>query len=142
MQTVEVNNLEELANWAKTFAKQYLSSARKVLFYGQMGVGKTTFIKLLAQELGVKEITASPTFALVHQYPVPSANYCIHHADLYRLESAEEAFDIGIEELFYDENYLFIEWPEYVEHMADHQVVYVLIQRTDTGSRIFRVENS
>lgn len=136
---ITICSLKELEIFANDFAQDYLSQYRKVLFYGEMGAGKTTFIKLLCKALGVEKTTASPTFALIHQYPLHDSQLVVHHADLYRLNHPEEAFDIGVEELFYDENYFFVEWPEFVEQFAPNEMLYVNIEAVDEFCRKFSI---
>ena len=138
-----IKNLEELDLWAKQFVEEYLSKARKVLLFAPMGSGKTTFIKAVCKALGVKGVTSSPTFSLVQSYPIANSDIEVFHADLYRLETTEEAFDVGIEELFYDKNYLFIEWPELIGGLVpENGVIYLKIMVSEDGNRIFEVEKS
>lgn len=80
------------------------------LFHGDMGAGKTTFIKSLCSELGVTEPVTSPTFSIVNEYTGGSNK--IFHFDFYRLKRQSEALDMGYEEYFYSGDYCFIEWPE------------------------------
>jgi len=97
---------------------QALGNRKKVALYGQMGAGKTAFVKAFCAWLGVGDETASPTFSLINTYAylAPDAGPAlVHHLDLYRLKTLEEALDIGIEEVLYDPWYCFIEWPQVVE---------------------------
>src|SRR6056300_1913557 len=82
-------------------ASEIISSAKNktLLFYGQMGVGKTTLIKELCKSLGVLDNISSPTFSLVNEFQTAN-NDKIYHFDFYRIEDEEEAFDIGIEDYF------------------------------------------
>ena len=138
--TITICGLEELSDFADELVHDFLGDYKKVLFYGEMGAGKTTFIKMLCKALGVETVTASPTFALVHQYPIKNSPLLIHHADLYRLEQAKEAFDIGIEELFYDENYFFVEWPELLEQFIPIKVLYIKIDTINEDCRRFEIK--
>ncbi|MCE2707892.1 MAG: tRNA (adenosine(37)-N6)-threonylcarbamoyltransferase complex ATPase subunit type 1 TsaE [Bacteroidota bacterium] len=81
------------------------------VFRGPLGAGKTTLIKALAKVLHVTDPVSSPSFGIVHPYSTATKEE-IFHFDFYRLESPEEALDIGIEEYFYSGNYCWIEWPE------------------------------
>ena len=81
------------------------------LFHGEMGSGKTTFIKAMCACLGVVDAMSSPTFSIINEY-VTSDNQRIFHFDFYRIKNEAEAFEIGTEEYFYSGNYCFIEWPE------------------------------
>ena len=93
-------------------ATSLLSSAQSktLLFYGEMGVGKTTLIKALAAEIGVRETLTSPTFSIVNEHALDGG--ILYHFDCYRLETEEEALDIGIEDYFESGEWIFVEWPE------------------------------
>jgi tRNA threonylcarbamoyladenosine biosynthesis protein TsaE len=107
-----------------------LNNRRKIALYGQMGAGKTTFVKAFCNYLGVEEESASPTFALINEYSYHDDSEglaLIHHLDLYRLKSAEEAIDIGIEEVLYDPWYCFIEWPQLVESILPEDTAKIQI---------------
>ncbi|HET6991292.1 MAG TPA: tRNA (adenosine(37)-N6)-threonylcarbamoyltransferase complex ATPase subunit type 1 TsaE, partial [Bacteroidia bacterium] len=90
---------------------EFFPEKRIFAFHGELGAGKTTFIKALCVELGVKDTMSSPSFSLVNEYHDGKENP-VYHFDLYRLKSPEEALDIGMEEYLYSGNYCFVEWPE------------------------------
>ena len=81
------------------------------VFQGEMGAGKTTLIKALAEEFNILDQISSPTFGIVNEYQNDSGEE-FYHFDFYRLDDATEALDIGIEEYFYSKNYCWIEWAE------------------------------
>jgi len=141
-ETILIKDLTGVKDFAKKFVELYLQEYKKVFFYGDLGAGKTTFIKFLCEFLGVKESTASPTFALIHQYPIVNAILVVHHADLYRLETTEEAYNVGLEELLYDENYLFVEWPQIVEPLVPKKMLYVQIRVDNKNTRLFTIKKS
>lgn len=119
-----------------------LSGRRKIALYGEMGAGKTTLVKALCAHLGVRENTASPTFSLVNEYSYldSDGSACLfHHLDLYRLRSAQEAFDIGIEELLYDPWYCVIEWPQWVENLLPEGAVRLEIEILGETQRLIRI---
>ncbi len=84
--------------------------SKTLLFYAEMGVGKTTLIKALVKQLGSTDEVSSPTFSLVNEYASPKGP--IFHFDFYRIEDELEALDIGVEEYFDREAWVFVEWPE------------------------------
>ena len=86
-------------------------SVKKIAFYGEMGVGKTTFIKSFCKILNIQDVVTSPTFSIVNEY-FSEKNGKVYHFDFYRLKNEKEAFDIGYEEYFFGNNYCFVEWPE------------------------------
>ena len=84
-----------------------------LLFYGDMGVGKTTLIKAIVKALGSSDEVSSPTFSIVNEYELE--NDKIFHFDLYRIKDLEEAYNFGIEDYIYSGNWILIEWPEKIE---------------------------
>ena len=103
-----------------------------------MGVGKTTLIKVLCQQLGVEEPTNSPTFSIVNEY-LSNQNKTIYHFDFYRIEKEEEVFDMGYEDYFYDNSYCFIEWPEKIPNLLPPDAIKVKIMLDDENNRIISV---
>ena len=84
---------------------------RVFAFFGEMGSGKTTFIKALCRVLQVSDITSSPSFGLIHEYRSVTGD-SVYHFDFYRVEKIDEVYDIGYEEYMYGGDYCFLEWPE------------------------------
>ncbi len=82
-----------------------------------MGAGKTTFIKAICKYLGVNENTSSPTFAIINEYKAKEKK--IYHLDLFRINSVQELANIGIEEYFESDNYIFVEWPQIIEPLLE-----------------------
>lgn len=85
---------------------------KTILFYGDMGVGKTTLIKTIVKELGCLDDVSSPTFSIVNEYELKDGN--IFHFDLYRIKNLEEAYNFGIEDYLDSNHWVLIEWPEVI----------------------------
>ena len=132
---------DDLDELAEEFINEYLPLFTKVFFYGEMGVGKTTFIIAICSKLGVLDKTSSPTFSLVNQYMISQKGNFLYHADLYRLKSAEEAYEAGIYELMDNEDYLFVEWPEIVEEYTSDKILKVRITLNEDQTRTIVVLN-
>jgi len=92
-----------------------------------MGTGKTTLIKEICVALGVLGLVTSPTFSLINEY-LTSSSKIVYHFDFYRLNTIEEAYDIGYEDYFFSNNLCFIEWPEKIEELLPKNYVEVLIR--------------
>ncbi len=133
----EIDNLEGL-DQAASQVLAFGGNSRVYLFYGEMGAGKTTLIKVLCQQLGVEGNTSSPTFAIVNEYQGNSG--AIYHFDLYRLQKAEEAYDLGYEEYLWSGQYCFVEWPEKAENSWPADAVIVHIREADAGIRKITLE--
>jgi tRNA threonylcarbamoyladenosine biosynthesis protein TsaE len=97
------------------------------IFQGQMGAGKTTLIKAIAQEFGVLDQVSSPTFGIVNHYENKKGNI-FYHFDFYRVEDPTEALDIGIEEYFYSGNYCWLEWAENIEEFLPGDFFLIKIE--------------
>ena len=107
------------------------------LFYGQVGSGKTTFIKQICQLLGVKDNTQSPTYSLINEYVVKNEGRLtqIYHIDLYRLQDLEEALELDIESYLDGNHHCFIEWPEIIEGLLPQDRLKLFFELIDFNSR-------
>lgn len=115
----------------------YAGDKKKWLFTGEIGAGKTTFIKRICAHFQVKEQVTSPTYSLINEYTYPKngREEILYHADLYRLKTEEEAFDIGIEEYLHSDRYCLIEWPEIIENLLPDDVVRINLELQPDSSR-------
>jgi len=120
---VTINNLSDLTGAAKELLN--IDSDSKIFaFFGEMGAGKTTFIKAICKELDVKDEVSSPTFAIINEY-LANNSEPVYHFDFYRIKDEREALDIGLEEYLYSENYCFIEWPEKILNLLPENFIKV-----------------
>lgn len=110
-----------------------------ILFYGEMGNGKTTLIKQLCKKLGVTEPTSSPTFSIVNEYKT-NDNKTIYHFDFYRIKDETEVLDFGYEEYLYSNNFCFIEWSEKIPNMIPNNTEKVYINIDEDGNRLISLE--
>ena len=116
---------------------------RVFAFDGQMGAGKTTFIKSLCEAMGTEDIVNSPTFAIVNVYDVEQPYKGeVYHFDCYRLKDIREAMDFGAEEYLYSGNYCFIEWPDIIERLLPEDTIYIRIRPMENGDRQLVIERS
>ena len=134
-----INNLAELDAQIPAIAEA-LARRRKIALYGNLGSGKTTLVQAFCRWLGVEDSPTSPTFSLINEYGYRDATNqpaLVHHLDLYRLNSTQEAFDIGIEEILDDPWYCFIEWPQLVEPMLPDDAAKIQLEiLSETARRL------
>jgi tRNA threonylcarbamoyladenosine biosynthesis protein TsaE len=136
-QTLYIRNLDSLPEAAGEFLDKN-EDGRIFAFFGDLGSGKTTFIKALCNELDVIDIVSSPTFSLINEYR-NEAGDTIYHMDFYRINSINEALDIGIEDYLTANHYCFIEWPEKIENLLPNQTTYVKITEDDKKGRTLEI---
>jgi tRNA threonylcarbamoyladenosine biosynthesis protein TsaE len=132
-----VKSINELQSAAQKLV-DFSGTERIFLFYGDMGAGKTTFIKSLCECLGAKENVTSPTFSIVNEYEGSTSK--IYHFDFYRLKNETEALDMGYEEYFYSGNYCLIEWPEKIAGLLPAHYIRVDIQVLNPDERLLIFE--
>ncbi|MBT0608749.1 tRNA (adenosine(37)-N6)-threonylcarbamoyltransferase complex ATPase subunit type 1 TsaE [Aequorivita echinoideorum] len=110
-----------------------MADSKTYLFYGEMGVGKTTLITEITKQLGLQYPASSPTFSIVNEYELE--NESIYHFDFYRINSVEEAYDFGIEDYLSSNNILLIEWPEKIGDLITNDYNHITIKKNKNGSR-------
>ncbi|MBO5172426.1 MAG: tRNA (adenosine(37)-N6)-threonylcarbamoyltransferase complex ATPase subunit type 1 TsaE [Bacteroidaceae bacterium] len=132
MTEILIPSLDKIADAAQEFVAQ-MGHRRVFAFYGGMGAGKTTFIKALCQQLGVKDAVTSPTFAIVNEYGSDIGP--IYHFDFYRIKNLAEVMDLGFDDYAYSGHLCLMEWPELIEDLLPDNTVSVHIEETDNGMR-------
>ena len=133
------NKVQELDEIAKAIVEVF-ENEKKIVFFGEMGVGKTTLIKSICKVLNVQDVVTSPTFSVVNEYQNKDGN-SLYHFDFYRIKNQEELFDLGLEEYIYSDNYCFIEWPEKAEGLLSDNFIQVQMTK-NKECRIIKVITS
>jgi tRNA threonylcarbamoyladenosine biosynthesis protein TsaE len=130
-----ISDLENVVEQLLAYAK----GRKKFLLSAEMGSGKTTFVNAFALHLNVENPTSSPTYSLINEYSYleNGAPQLMRHLDLYRLNSLQEAKDIGIEDVLDDAHYAFIEWPEIIEPLLYGDEIRINIEIMADNRRKF-----
>jgi len=128
---------EDLNSISKELIKLF-NETKIILFKGEMGAGKTTLIKQICANLGVGDITSSPTFSIVNEYRANN-NRAVYHFDFYRIENEQEVMDLGYEDYFYNGSYCFIEWPEKIPNLIPEQHLIINIKIDDANNRVISI---
>ena len=109
MNNQHINSLTEMHEFGKSLSKR-LGGGSVCYFTGDLGAGKTSLIQGIMQGFEYTDAVTSPTYNLIHEYPTQTL--CVYHIDLYRLNTPEEAFELGLEDIASNNNIVLIEWPE------------------------------
>ena len=128
-------NLQDLNFVAKEILRNVPN--KTLLFYGNMGEGKTTLIKEFSKQLGATDVISSPTFSLVNEYEIIEDK--IYHFDFYRIKSEEEALDIGIEDYFFSGHWNLIEWPENISNLLPPNSTKIEMNKNQNGTRTLNI---
>lgn len=136
--TINIPNLQALPSTAQTIINA-LGNKRVITLSGNLGAGKTTLVKALAQHLGTTETVSSPTYSLVNEYHY--GNNIIYHLDLYRLETLDEALAIGIEDYLYSGNYCFVEWANIIVPLLPNNTAHITITANPNQTRTLILNN-
>ena len=128
------NSPEETIALGRELAS-YLSPPKLVILRGDLGAGKTTLIKGIAEGFNAasQEDVTSPTFTLIHEYRGPTAT--IYHIDLYRVDTQRELQTLGLDDLMSDESVLLIEWGEKFERIQNERNIEIALNRTSENER-------
>jgi len=134
-----VNDLDGIRPIALDLLER-LKTGSIVVLVGEMGAGKTTFTQSVLRSMGIEDLEGSPTYSLINEYESPYFGK-VYHMDLYRLDSLEEALDIGIEELLYQNAICFIEWPEKIKELLPDNTIWVYLRANEDLSRIITIKD-
>ena len=130
-------NIENINDVARQIIDNF--TTKIVLFYGDMGVGKTTLIKAMVKILGSNDDVSSPTFSIVNEYDADT--FRIYHFDLYRIKDVEDIYNLGIEDYLFSNNWSIIEWPEKLENIVPTHHDRIDITLNSDNSRTLILNN-
>ena len=125
--------VSESAEQTKTLGEQFAKQLNKcdvVLLKGEMGAGKTVFVKGVAKALGITDMITSPTYAYMNDY-----DGVLYHYDCYRLSNGEDAEALGLTDYFYADGICIIEWSENISSVLPKNCKSVTIQKIDENKR-------
>ena len=129
---------EETESIAEKFGKK-LKGKEIVAFYGDLGAGKTTFVRGVAKALNINDVISSPTFTLVNEYSADK--FKIYHFDMYRVKSLEDLESTGFFD-YIDKGVILIEWSENIEYYLPKDIIKIKIDKNNTNDneRIITIE--
>lgn len=126
------NSVEETERYAEQLATNFVGG-EVILLHGDLGAGKTHFVKGLARGLGVDDLVTSPTFALHNSY---TGRLTLNHFDFYRIDDSEEVAILGLDEFFYDKLAVSaIEWSDNIKDLLPKRCITVTIDKLDDNTR-------
>ena len=132
--TYQLKSISDLKEVVASLAVDILKH-KVVTFEGDLGAGKTTFIKALCHHLGITDLVSSPTFSIVNEYEHPSDALKVYHMDLYRLADEDELINIGFEDYLDSGDLILIEWPQIAKHLLPSNTIGIHIKLFDNSSR-------
>ncbi|MBP9836458.1 MAG: tRNA (adenosine(37)-N6)-threonylcarbamoyltransferase complex ATPase subunit type 1 TsaE [Candidatus Pacebacteria bacterium] len=142
MKKIIIENLSDLETFAKELLKEILvedienNQATVIALSGNLGAGKTTFVQLLAKELGVRDKVTSPTFTIMKGYELSGKFNLLIHMDAYRIEDLNELGPLRFSELLTNKtNLLCIEWAEKIQSALPAEIIKINIEILPDGKR-------
>jgi tRNA threonylcarbamoyladenosine biosynthesis protein TsaE len=135
-QTITLSSLEDLSRWTEQLASQ-LHMGMVVTLSGELGVGKTTLVQHLAHHLGYTGYVHSPSFSLIHVYPLAIGR--IVHVDAYRLQLHSP--ELGLDDLSGSDTLMVIEWPDHLPALPEGKRVTITMTMMDSQTRHLMIES-
>lgn len=131
---------DELSRAARILLKAVENTGRRVVaLHAGMGVGKTTLVAAVCDELHTVTGASSPTFALINEYPRNDEYKPVYHFDFYRIDRLEEALDLGVFDYFDSGAICLIEWPERIESLLPGDTLWVKLDRNSDNTRTMSI---
>jgi tRNA threonylcarbamoyladenosine biosynthesis protein TsaE len=132
-----IENLQETKAFGLELAKT-LKPGDIIALIGDLGTGKTTLTKSIAEGLGITEMITSPTFTILHEYH--EGKLPLYHFDVYRINDVEEMFELGYEEYFFGQGVCVIEWADLIMEIIPKGATLIRIEYgTSENQRIYHV---
>lgn len=134
--TVNIKNENETYEFGKELADK-LQPGTVIAMVGDLGTGKTTLTKAIAQGLGIEDVITSPTFTIVKEYE--DGRLPLYHFDVYRIGDIDEMYELGYEEYFYGQGVSVVEWADIIEELIPDEAIRINIEYgANEGERIYR----
>lgn len=135
-------NTEDTKEFARSLSAK-IKPGNVLALYGELGAGKTTFVRYLTEALKVPSRVQSPTFVIVRKYVGGTESIkTVNHVDLYRLTNIEEIMDLGLDDLINEPGSItIIEWPELVEKELTKNTIKIKFEIVDENERKINVQN-
>ncbi|EKD49150.1 MAG: hypothetical protein ACD_63C00254G0007 [uncultured bacterium] len=138
---VTTYSAKKTVEFAKNFARR-LRNGSVICLEGDLGGGKTTFVKGLAKGLGIKEDITSPTFVIFKKFKIKDKNF-LYHFDLYRLSDPKEVLNLGFEEILRDKNSIVvIEWADRIRKILPKESIDVKFEFVGENVRRIGISNT
>jgi tRNA threonylcarbamoyladenosine biosynthesis protein TsaE len=139
IKTITINNEEDTRAFGLELAKK-LKPGDVIALIGDLGTGKTTLTKSIAEGLGISDMITSPTFTIVQEYA--SGRLPLYHFDVYRLCDLEEMYELGYEEYFFGQGVCVIEWADLIMEIVPEEAIVIRIEYgADNEERTYAIEN-
>lgn len=134
--TLTIRNEEETREFGLGLGRD-AKPGQVLALIGDLGTGKTSLTKYIAEGLGIEEPIISPTFTIIREYE--SGRLPLYHFDVYRIGDPDELFNIGAHDYFYGQGLCVVEWADLVEEELPEDTMYIFIEYgSEEGERIYR----